>query len=704
MKMRCGIDLGTTYSAISWYDDVSARIEHIALDSQDGEELMQSVVYFEPGGNVVVGEAAAHAACEHPDRAFAGFKQAMGTDWSSPAVDGKQYTAPDLSAIIIERLVRDAEVYLGSTVDEVVVTVPAYFGHQEREDTRKAAELAGLNLIELLSEPHAAALAFAVDRIDDIRNKALVVFHLGGGTFDVVLMRGQVIDSDDVIRLDAEIVHKEGDRELGGINWDFELCDLVAEKVLAEHGHDPRDDIAEAAVMRVNVEQAKRKLSTTSSWTVAPGSQAHTVTVTREEFEEETSGLLAQTAAMLQKVLDHLEGLRQEAGDDPDPALLPENLEVLLCGGSTRMPAVREMIEQKIGKPPLMQRNPDLVVSAGAAYRAFSLGKEQDQMGSLAFLHDEAPDGSGGLTTAAEARATSGSTATKAPIGVRSGSDRGVAAQADTDVMYKPEFSAFHPREVLPEEINRLAVYVHSQEMQSKVIGEAADEFGADVQGGHDHARRPISRAAELLLVPHADGIVFNPRGQSIGLWSDMQRVTFGFRAQPEYAGLACSGGVLFLLEGIIIGYVPLCILVRSAVDSGFEEELSKAVAQSYSDIFVSYSHKDTRAVLRCEHYARSLGNRFIRDQQDLRTGDQWSPRLLEMIDDADVFQLFWSPSAARSEYVKMEWQHALEHETQSAGFIRPVYWRKRFFWFPEAPFPGPPPHLKHIHFTYVQI
>ncbi len=367
MATRCGIDLGTTYSAISWYDPHRHMVEAIDLDSQDGNELLRSAVFFEPGGNVVVGEAAAHQARQYPDRVIFEVKRAMGSDWTRN-IDGTEYTAPQISAEILKALADDAEKFLGEPVDEVVVTVPAYFGDAERAATREAVELAGLGRIALLPEPVAAALAFAVDRLDDLLDKGLIVYDLGGGTFDVSLMLADWEEVEGLITLKARIVTKDGDRKLGGVDWDEMLADMVADAVVSEHGYDPRDDAADYATLKENVEAGKRKLSQLSSFDFVADLQGHVVTVSRDDFETLTASLLEQTATPLDNVLARAEQLAAETGD---ARLQRENIEVLLCGGSTRMPAVHEMVEEKMGRPPLSHGNPELLVTMGAAYLAY---------------------------------------------------------------------------------------------------------------------------------------------------------------------------------------------------------------------------------------------------------------------------------------------------------------------------------------------
>jgi molecular chaperone DnaK len=386
MSIRCGIDLGTTYSAISYYDAYNRRVETIDLEHADGGQIIPSVVYFEAGGNVVVGEAARSAALYHPERVIPDIKRSMGDDYKTPPIDGKEYTPQEISAEILRVLKEDAETYLGEPVEDVVISVPAYFGDRQRLATREAAELAGLNVLEIIPEPHAAALAFAIDRVRDVENRNVIVYDLGGGTFDVTLIMTEREElGPGMTGLRITTLAKDGNRHLGGLDWDEVLARLVADKAVDVHGiKDPHLDAKEKATLLKNCEAAKRQLSRVSSLLVLADLSGHQVEVTRSELERQTRDLVMQTEALLKEVLEDAEqnhGLltekriqEMEAEGTPRAELEDKKVRLLLCGGATRMPMVEECVTRVMGEEPLHHKNPDLLVAIGAAYRAHLVG------------------------------------------------------------------------------------------------------------------------------------------------------------------------------------------------------------------------------------------------------------------------------------------------------------------------------------------
>lgn len=386
MSIRCGIDLGTTYSAISWYDADNRRVETIDLEHADGSNIIASVVYFEDGGNVIVGEAARNAGLQYPERVIIGIKRSMGDDYKTPPIDGQEYTPQEVSAEILKVLKADAEMYLGEPVTDVVISVPAYFGDRQRMATQEATTLAGLNVLEIIPEPHAAALAFAIDRVKDVENRNIIVYDLGGGTFDVTLIMTEKEDlGSGLTGLRITTLAKEGNRQLGGLDWDRALARLVADKAVDQHGiEDPHIDSKAEATLLKNCEAAKRQLSQVASLLVLADLQGHQVEVSRTEFERETSDLVLQTEALLDKVLTEAEqshGLltekriqELESQGTPRADLEAKKVRLLLCGGATRMPMVKECAARVMGEPPLHHKNPELLVTLGAAYRAHLIG------------------------------------------------------------------------------------------------------------------------------------------------------------------------------------------------------------------------------------------------------------------------------------------------------------------------------------------
>jgi molecular chaperone DnaK len=367
MGVRCGIDLGTTYSAISWYDAYNNRVDTIDLESADGAKIIRSVVYYQQGGPPVVGETAWNAARQSPERVIVGIKRSMGTGYKTPPIDGSEYTPPQVSAEILRTVAADAQKYTGEEVKDVVVTVPAYFGDNERAATLEAGKLACLNVLELLSEPQAAALAFAVDKVADIIGKYLLVYDLGGGTFDVTLIHPTLDkDAKNALSLKVDTLCKDGNASLGGLDWDRALAEIVAGKAMSAFGVDVRQDAKNEAILLDNCEKAKRHLSRgVGSVSIVADSANHQVDVTVAEFEDSTRDLLLQTQMLLEKVIE-------DAGKPPHN-IPKDQIQVLLTGGSSKMPMVKKMIEGVTGRPPLTHKNPELLVTIGAAYWAHLL-------------------------------------------------------------------------------------------------------------------------------------------------------------------------------------------------------------------------------------------------------------------------------------------------------------------------------------------
>lgn len=378
MAMRCGIDLGTTYSAISWYDPHNNRVETVDLAMiADGMNIVRSVVYYAEGGaSPVVGETAWNAAKQHPERVFIAIKRSMGTDYTR-TIDGTTYTPQQVSSEILKALVAEAQAFFGEEVKDVVISVPAYFGDLERAATEDAGQLAGLNVLGILSEPSAAGLAFAAARMADIIGHYFMVFDLGGGTLDVTLIHvTSAPDENGVQKLKPETLCKQGDRELGGLDWDHALAELVAEKALQQHGMDVTADPTNKVILLENCEKAKRRLGQLNIVSCIPDLvPAHEVDVTLAEFEDRTRDLVERARLRLERALEEAENLDHvpESAPAGEKGVKRDMIEVLLAGGGTKMPMIRKMIEDVMGKPSLQHGNPELLVSMGAAYWAHLL-------------------------------------------------------------------------------------------------------------------------------------------------------------------------------------------------------------------------------------------------------------------------------------------------------------------------------------------
>ncbi|WP_062294632.1 molecular chaperone DnaK [Demequina phytophila] len=357
MARAVGIDLGTTNSVVS----VLEGGEPTVIANAEGARTTPSVVAFSKTGEVLVGEIAKRQAVTNVDRTIASVKRHMGTDWSKE-IDDKKYTPQEISARILGKLKRDAEEYLGEKVTDAVVTVPAYFNDHERQATKEAGEIAGLNVLRIVNEPTAAALAYGLDKGKE--DEHILVFDLGGGTFDVSLLEvGKDEDDFSTIQVKATA----GDNRLGGDDWDQRIVDHLVKEVKNTEGVDLSKDRSALQRLREAAEQAKKELSSAQQTTISlqylsigENGPVHLDTkLTRAQFQQMTSDLLDRTKAPFHQVI-------KDAG-----IKLSDIDHVLLVGGSTRMPAVADVVRELTGgKEPNKGVNPDEVVAVGAALQA----------------------------------------------------------------------------------------------------------------------------------------------------------------------------------------------------------------------------------------------------------------------------------------------------------------------------------------------
>ena len=363
MARAVGIDLGTTNSAVS----VLEGGEPTVIVNAEGFRTTPSIVAFTKDGEVLVGETAKRQAVTNVDRTIASVKRHMGTDWKFK-VDDKNYTAQEISARILSKLKRDAETYLGESVTDAVITVPAYFNDAERQATKEAGEIAGLNVLRIINEPTAAALAYGLDKGQ--QDELILVFDLGGGTFDVSLL--EVGKDDDFSTI--QVRSTSGDNRLGGDDWDQRIVDHLVKKFKDTTGVDVAKDKIALQRLKEAAEQAKKELSQSTTANVQlpylslteNGPANLDETITRAQFEQLTADLLERTKKPFNDVI-------KEAG-----VKVADIAHVVMVGGSTRMPAVTELVKQLTGgKEPNKAVNPDEVVAVGASLQAGVLKGER---------------------------------------------------------------------------------------------------------------------------------------------------------------------------------------------------------------------------------------------------------------------------------------------------------------------------------------
>ena len=348
MAKVIGIDLGTTNSVVS----VMEGGEPVVITNPEGSRITPSVVGFTKDGQRLVGRLAKNQAVSNPDRTISSIKRHMGDPNYHVTIDGKSYTPPEISAMILQKLKSDAEAYLGETVSQAVITVPAYFNDSQRQATKDAGKIAGLEVLRIINEPTAAALAYGLDKDQD---ETVLVFDLGGGTFDVSILEL----SEGVFEVKAT----NGDTVLGGDDFDKKIMDWMVEAFKKENGIDLSQDKMSAQRLIEAAEKAKIELSSMSQTNInlpfitadATGPKHLDLTLSRAKFDELTADLVERTMVPTRKAMEDA-GL---SGSDID--------KIILVGGSSRIPAVQEAIRKILGKEPSKGVNPDECVSIGAA-------------------------------------------------------------------------------------------------------------------------------------------------------------------------------------------------------------------------------------------------------------------------------------------------------------------------------------------------
>ena len=357
-----GIDLGTTYSAIATLNENG--MPEVIKNESEGEVTLASAVYFQPGGSPVVGSVAKEQAIVEPDRVVQFIKREMGKSIAKRNFDGQEYDPIDISAIILKRMKEYAEESLGEEVNDVIITCPAYFGAEEKMATKQAGIVAGMNVLDIINEPTAAALNYCFK--EHAENQKIIVYDLGGGTFDITLLDLSIDENDKKATID--VVGSMGNDSLGGINWDARLFELISSLYSDETGKG-LDEEAQIKV-RGDIESIKKRLSrkASHSFNIMSNGDYTRIEVTEEKFRDVTSDLTDQTISLVNEVL-------------AEQSITPDDVDiVLLVGGSTRMNMIKDAVES-IFPGKVRVEEPDLAVAKGAALKAaYSLMEKAEEL------------------------------------------------------------------------------------------------------------------------------------------------------------------------------------------------------------------------------------------------------------------------------------------------------------------------------------
>jgi molecular chaperone DnaK len=483
-----GIDLGTTYSVVSYIDETARPA---ICRNSDGQDTTPSVVFFESAENIVVGRVAKETAGVFPDQVVALIKREMGDrEWRRDFF-GKEYTPPSVSALILSALARDAETDAGRPVNEVVITVPAYFGLLEKDATRSAGEIAGLKVIGIVPEPVAAALHYGVTGSAD--GTTFLVYDLGGGTFDISLIK--------MTETSVEVLAVGGNHRLGGADWDEKLFDYLLDQLTQQWGDDSaRDDEQELQDLRSITEQTKKDLSKAASKKIIRryGGTAASVTVTRQQFEEMTAELLEETIRIAKQTLDEAE--------QRHPGIREQISELLLVGGSSRMPAVAERLRKEFRWEPRLT-DPDLAVAKGAAL--YAAGQ------TVRFVESDAAAGAGQGTA-------------------RPGAGLGYAGTVTDEAVHEVASRTGIDEEKVRSIAQRTVVNVLPKAIGVKLIDTSKPSWEDDPEGA-SYIEHLINAQTQLPVAPprtlEANTVLANQPGVEIEIWEQA-----GASASPDLA------------------------------------------------------------------------------------------------------------------------------------------------------------------------
>ena len=354
-----GIDLGTTYSCISYVDDVTGQ--PVVVDNQEGENVTPSIVFFESADNVVVGAVAKENAVMEPESTCEFVKRRMGVDKVAITYEGEEYSPEQISALILKKLVHDAEIALDTEIKDVVITCPAYFGIAERTATKNAGEMAGLNVLEIINEPTAAALCYGSLR--DVQDKTIMVYDLGGGTFDVTIIK---VTPEEIVA-----VATDGDHQLGGKTWDDLIMAYLEDEFHSQKGDDIEFDLEAQQELRLKAEKAKQQLTQkeTSKNVISASGVRASIELTRQNFDNITESKLRTTIDLTHSTMEAAKKKGVERIE-----------EILLVGGSCKMPQVKAAVEKEFPDTKILMFEPNEAVAKGAAIHADDLLKNQQKL------------------------------------------------------------------------------------------------------------------------------------------------------------------------------------------------------------------------------------------------------------------------------------------------------------------------------------
>ena len=653
---------------------------------------------------------------------------------------GEKYSPVQISAMILKKLKEDAEFRLKERVDRALITVPSYLTLRQRDATQRAGQLAGFKVCRILGRSIAAAIANQISNGGPDGHKAALVYDFGGGCFEASILR--------ISGGTLQVLCVEGDIWLGGENFNHKIMDYLIEHVKKDYGIDPRQNVRLMMVLKKEAEKAKIALSNVNEADIIiPGQFRDKMNnlldldpkLTRAQFEAMIGNEVEKTINIVKRVMWNVN-------------MIPDQIDyVLLVGGSSKIPMVRKAVANIFGDEKLlMSTDPIRCVAIGAAILASRL-EDSIRMGIAIGIDFGTADSTmaakidqlkcpkcGHLNPGSVDNCTEcGKPLAKVcpsvdypfkdvrfdeskaiPVCDLGGgtSDASILVERAEPVPYLNEnaqFTVYRPKVVQPLRWYPLLAFAHLSErpldapesepdpieevkrQAYQILGEELSEF----QDLTQDSMEPIPRGGEITFVPEIPNVVFNPSRRTF-LWQEsVHKEEFRLRASQELDGRVARGRMSVFWGSILVAEINFSIRVDSMGLTKSQGEPAESVsAPVYRKIFASYSHKDAAIVEEFERYASALGDEYLRDVIHLRTGEAWNHRLMQIINVANVFQLFWSWNSIKSRFVEQEWRYALS--LSRTYFVRPVYW--------EEPLPElteknlPPEELRRLHFQKI--
>jgi actin-like ATPase involved in cell morphogenesis len=662
--MNAGVDIGTINSRLGIVRSGQSGIRGfgISFAEEAGIPNVPSAI-AQYKAQLMIGQRAIRALQQgFPSSRY--IKRLIGTS-ESILIGDHTFSPAEFTSLLLVNICELATKQFSEKIRQLVLTIPAYWTASQKEILLQAAEMAKVEPALLIPEPVAAVIDFY--NISGEQGSTTLCYDFGGGTFDAAVIEGD--------RTEFNVIANEGDLNLGGLDIDDCIVNWITNRmadgrITAQESKSQKESQLRRERLRALAEHAKIDLSRNTATRIqdpctfrdCDGDPVPVdIPITRDDLDDLSKDLIDRTFAITENMLDRSQVRREEIDH------------IVVVGGSSLQRLVQNRFADMFPNHVVHCVDPLTSVAAGAASVAAMLPEKK----SSEFAS------SGLASTQAE----------KSPF-----------PQDSHDTTRNMRFSAFFPETVIPETVGRVLVYAFNETVSpDKIAREARNRINLPrkiLMKGKTSDIVHVRSGSILTVTAQSEDLIFTPAQTELTIWEDVQSIEFRFRVLHETADRFCKGQIDFWSGPVLLAslIIKVIVITEEAPDI-MSDSLAQVNGHPYRYVFPSYAHSDGEVVKMIAIYAKAFGDEYLRDICSLRTGQTWSNEILEYIDKADVFQLFWSPNAASSQYVTEEWNYALSARSQRMDptFIRPVYWTDNIL-------PDPPPLLKPIQFTRLLI